>query len=157
MVGTAAKTATRTRATKRRTITLETSTDGALAVREGEEPWTEPEVAEVRADLVADLDRLHREMADLQTTIQHVMRESTDGAGDDQADTGAKAYEREQELTFLAATKETIFQTQYALRRLDLQTFGSCEACGNAIGKARLQAFPRATLCVSCKQREERR
>jgi DnaK suppressor protein len=157
MVGTAAKTATRTRATKRRTITPETPGDGALAVREGEEPWTEPEVAEVRADLVADLDRLTLEMADLQTTIQHVMRESTDGAGDDQADTGAKAYEREQELTFLAVTKETIFQTQYALRRLDLRSFGNCEACGHAIGKARLQAFPRATLCVTCKQREERR
>ena len=25
------------------------------------------------------------------------------------------------------------------------------------IGKARLQAFPRASLCVECKQREERR
>ncbi len=29
--------------------------------------------------------------------------------------------------------------------------------CGQPIGKARLQAFPRATLCVDCKQREERR
>ena len=28
---------------------------------------------------------------------------------------------------------------------------------GKPIGKLRLQAFPRATLCVSCKQLEERR
>ena len=32
-----------------------------------------------------------------------------------------------------------------------------CESCGEPIGKARLQAFPRAVLCVTCKQREERR
>ena len=32
-----------------------------------------------------------------------------------------------------------------------------CESCGNPIGKMRLMAFPRATLCMSCKQREERR
>ena len=32
-----------------------------------------------------------------------------------------------------------------------------CERCGKPIGKLRLQAFPRATLCVSCKQLEERR
>jgi RNA polymerase-binding transcription factor len=32
-----------------------------------------------------------------------------------------------------------------------------CGSCGQPIGKARLQAFPRATLCVACKQREERR
>jgi len=44
-----------------------------------------------------------------------------------------------------------------ALQRLDTGTYGTCENCGNPIGKARLQAFPRATLCVSCKQREERR
>jgi DnaK suppressor protein len=156
-VGTATKTPARPRTTKKRTVATTPASDGVIAVREGEAPWNEAEVDEVRADLVADLDRLTLEVADLQSTIVHVMRESTDGAGDDQADTGAKAYEREQELTFLAATKETIFQTEYALRRIDLRTFGSCESCGNAIGKARLQAFPRATLCVTCKQREERR
>ena len=36
-------------------------------------------------------------------------------------------------------------------------TYGVCERCGKPIGKLRLQAFPRATLCVSCKQLEERR
>ena len=43
------------------------------------------------------------------------------------------------------------------LGRLDAGTYGRCENCGTPIPKARLQAFPRATLCVSCKQREERR
>ena len=36
-------------------------------------------------------------------------------------------------------------------------TYGTCESCGLPIGKMRLEAFPRATLCVDCKQREERR
>ncbi|MDH6191902.1 RNA polymerase-binding protein DksA [Streptomyces sp. CZ24] len=48
-------------------------------------------------------------------------------------------------------------QTEQALVRLDEGTYGTCENCGNAIGKARLQAFPRATLCVDCKQKQERR
>ena len=43
------------------------------------------------------------------------------------------------------------------LERLRTPDFGVCESCGEPIGKARLQAFPRATLCVACKQREERR
>ncbi|MDX6368365.1 MAG: hypothetical protein QOK30_3441, partial [Nocardioidaceae bacterium] len=34
---------------------------------------------------------------------------------------------------------------------------GVCESCGNPVGKMRLQAFPRATLCMECKQRQERR
>ena len=32
-----------------------------------------------------------------------------------------------------------------------------CERCGKPIPKARLKAFPAATLDVACKQREERR
>ena len=36
-------------------------------------------------------------------------------------------------------------------------TYGVCESCGNPIGKMRSMAFPRATLCLTCKQREERR
>lgn len=155
-MGTATKSPARPR-TKKRTVNLTTPADGTLAVREGEDPWSEAEVLEVRADLLGDLDRLTQEVADLEQTIVHVMRESTDGAGDDQADTGAKAYEREQELAFLATTRETIFQTEYALRRIDQGIFGNCENCAGAIGKARLQAFPRATMCVTCKQRQERR
>ena len=48
-------------------------------------------------------------------------------------------------------------QTERALARIDEGTYGTCESCGEPIGKARLQAFPRAVLCVACKQREERR
>ena len=50
-----------------------------------------------------------------------------------------------------------VLQTERALERIDTKTYGRCEDCGNAIGKARLQVFPRATLCMLCKQKEERR
>ena len=44
-----------------------------------------------------------------------------------------------------------------ALARIADGTYGTCESCGNPIGKGRAMAFPRATLCLTCKQREERR
>ena len=78
-------------------------------------------------------------------------------AGDDQADVGAKTYEREHELALTHNARELLAQTEHALARIDEGTYGTCESCGEPIGKARLQAFPRAVLCVSCKQREERR
>ena len=46
---------------------------------------------------------------------------------------------------------------QLTLARIDDGTYGICESCGEPIGKMRLMAFPRATLCMTCKQREERR
>ncbi|HSN07288.1 MAG TPA: TraR/DksA C4-type zinc finger protein [Candidatus Angelobacter sp.] len=53
--------------------------------------------------------------------------------------------------------RELLLQNERALARLEDGTYGICERCGRPIGKLRLQAFPRVTLCVSCKQLEERR
>ena len=129
----------------------------ALVVRPDESPWTAEELAEVRESLSAEVGRISREVETLESSIADVLRDSGDGAGDDQADTGSKAFEREQEMGLLANTRESLFQTQRALGRIDDGSYGTCESCGNAIGKLRLQAFPRATLCVSCKQQQERR
>jgi len=81
---------------------------------------------------------------------------SNDGPGDD-ADAGTKTFEREHEMSLANNSRDLLQQVERALARLDAGTYGRCESCGAAIPKARLQAFPRVTLCVSCKQREERR
>ena len=129
----------------------------AVAVAAGEAPWTDEELAEQRSVLGAELSRIEEEVASLQSALSDVLRDGGDGAGDDQADTGAKAFERDQEMTLLANARDMLFQTRQALVRIDAGTYGTCENCGGPIGKARLQAFPRATLCVTCKQRQERR
>ena len=120
-------------------------------------PWTDEGPAEQRSVLRAELSRIEEEVASLQSALSDVLRDGGDGAGDDQADTGAKAFERDQEMTLLANARDMLFQTRHALDRIEAGTYGTCENCGGPIGKARLQAFPRATLCVTCKQRQERR
>ena len=130
---------------------------GDLAVRPGEDPWTPEEVEEARAGLQAEETRLRDEITSSERALAGLMRDSGDGAGDDQADTGAKNITREHELALAANAREMLTQTEHALERLDAGTYGLCENCRNPIGKARMQAFPRATLCVECKQKQERR
>lgn len=130
---------------------------GELAVRPGEDPWTAEEADEARNELKSEAERLRTEIVSSQEAIAGLMRDSGDGAGDDQADTGTKNITREHELALNANAREMLDQTERALERLDAGTYGRCESCGNPIGKARMQAFPRATLCVECKQRQERR
>lgn len=130
---------------------------GELAVRPGEDPWTSEEVEEARAELMAEVMRLRNEIESSEQSLVGLMRDSGDGAGDDQADTGAKNITREHELALAANAREMLIQTERALEKLDAGTYGLCENCGNPIGKARMQAFPRATLCVECKQKQERR
>jgi DnaK suppressor protein len=129
----------------------------SLPVREGESRWTATEINEIVTELGAEAERLKGELEQADAGLSELLRNSGDGAGDDQADSGSSALEREHELTLVNNTRDLLAQTQHALDRIDAGTYGACESCGRAVGKARLQAFPRATLCVECKQREERR
>jgi RNA polymerase-binding transcription factor len=129
----------------------------ALPVRQGEKRWTEAELAEVRDQLASEAAALRAEIDRAETDIASRLGDAVGDAGDDQADVGAKTFEREHELALTHNARELLAQTERALARIDVGTYGTCESCGDPIGKARLQAFPRATLCVKCKQREERR
>lgn len=130
---------------------------GELAVRPGEDPWTPEEVASARTELTGEITRLRNELEASGLALAGLMRDSGDGAGDDEADTGTKNITREHEMSLAANAQEMLEQTERALARLDAGTYGLCEICGNPIGKARMQAFPRATLCVEDKQKQERR
>ncbi len=132
------------------------SSSASLPFREGERPWAEAEIAEVRWQLTEEAAELQAEINKAESDIADRLGDSVSDAGDDQADAGAKAYEREHELSLTYKARELLTQTERALARIEAGTYGSCESCGEPIGKARLRAFPRATLCVSCKQREAR-
>ncbi|MGH3682550.1 MAG: TraR/DksA family transcriptional regulator [Natronosporangium sp.] len=116
------------------------------------------ETERIRAALAARRDELREEYQLHLAEIAELQRDRlTDSAGDDQADTGSKTFEREQEISLANSILERSTQVERALERLDEGSYGWCERCGNAIPVERLAAFPSATLCVTCKQLEERR
>jgi len=119
--------------------------------------WTLDELAEVRGDLQREIDERRADYDRALADLTRLQQSSNDGAGDDQADAGSKTFEREQELSIANNRRDLLIQMERAMERLDKGTYGRCESCGEPIPKARLQAFPSATLCVRCKQREERR
>jgi DnaK suppressor protein len=121
-------------------------------------PRSAAETEKIREALAARRDELREEYESTLTEIAELQRDRlTDSAGDDQADTGTKTFEREQEITLANNILERVNQVERALERLDEGGYGWCEKCGNAIPVERLAAFPSATLCVTCKQLEERR
>jgi DnaK suppressor protein len=116
------------------------------------------ETEKIRVALSERRDELKAEYEQTMAEIAEAQRDRlTDSAGDDQADTGTKTFEREQEISLANNVRERVAQVERALDRLDDGQYGWCERCGNAIPVERLAAFPSATLCVSCKQLEERR
>ena len=129
----------------------------SLAVKEGEDAWTKADVKEVLTELHSQRDKLVKLIEDAEHDLAGLMRDAGDGAGHDQADMGATSFERDHELTVVNNERDMVAQIDRALARIHDGTYGVCESCGQPIGKMRLMAFPRATLCMSCKQREERR
>jgi DnaK suppressor protein len=51
--------------------------------------------------------------------------------------------------------KKHIAKIDQALRKIDNQSFGSCEDCGIDIGEKRLKANPHALLCIDCQEEQE--
>jgi len=116
------------------------------------------ETKKIETALVERRDELQAEYDTTITEITELQRERlTDSAGADDADTGTKTLEREQEITLANNLLERINQVERAIERVGEGNYGWCEKCGNAIPVERLAAFPSATLCVHCKQLEERR
>ena len=121
------------------------------------ESWTAAELKAMRGNLSKELERLRVDLAKVESEMDSLIKDGGEGAGDDQADAGNKTFEREHEMSLLINARDMVIQTERAIERIDNKSYGVCEVCGNQIGKARLEVFPRATLCMSCKQKEERR
>ncbi|MDR0416622.1 MAG: TraR/DksA family transcriptional regulator [Propionibacteriaceae bacterium] len=128
-----------------------------IPVAPGEEPWTEEELAEVRAELTDEVARLQRKLAAAEAELHELLAEGSDVVGRDPADVGSTNFERDQGMSLAANARELLEQSLLALKLFDEGQYGVCESCGGPIGKGRLQAFPRATMCMACKQRAERR
>ncbi len=63
-----------------------------------------------------------------------------------------------QSFTFRLRGREKTFlqKIDHALERIDAGTFGQCEQCDEAISIKRLEARLETTLCIRCKEDQER-
>jgi DnaK suppressor protein len=63
-----------------------------------------------------------------------------------------------QSFTFRLRGREKVFldKIQKAIDRITEGTFGDCEECGEKISVKRLEARPETTLCIRCKEDQER-
>lgn len=128
-----------------------------LPYREGEEPWTDEELEEVIQDLREEVGKHQRAIEQAEAELKNLLQDSTEGAGRDPADVGSANFERDQEMSLAANARDMLKQSELALRMIANGSYGRCESCGEPIGKGRLSVYPRATMCLSCKQRQERR
>ena len=104
-------------------------------------------LTEVRADF--DVENLTEEsedenLSELSSVDQH------------QADVGTETFEREKDLSILEQIDSELGDVEWALKRLDDGTYGTCEVDGKPIPEDRLEALPAARLCKEHQAEAER-
>ena len=81
---------------------------------------------------------------------------SESGADQHPADMGTETFELEKDLSIQNNVEASLADIDWALKRVEDGTYGTCDACGKRIPKARLEAMPATRFCIKDQQRNER-
>lgn len=110
------------------------------------------------ADMAELCELLKREQAQLNRDLEHLkaqMQTSSEGREGSpfgkREDGATEAFELEKSLAVEKKLADALSEINHALAKCEAGTYGICDACGKAIGPARLEALPQASLCLSCK------
>lgn len=107
--------------------------------------------------------RLHKELVSKRDALRkQLLMEldssvSPDQAGGDLADAALDGSQIEMHSQLAAFESRELEQIEHAIQRLRSGRYGLCEVCSSPIPIARLKALPYATVCITCRQKQERR
>lgn len=118
----------------------------------GEEYMSAPQLAHFRSILEAWKREL---MEEVDRTVHHMQDESANLP--DPNDRATQEEEFSLELRARDRERKLIKKVDESIARIDAGDYGYCDSCGVEIGLKRLEARPTATLCIDCKELEERR
>lgn len=75
----------------------------------------------------------------------------------DPTDRASAEWDRNFMLRIRDRERKLIKKIRQALDRIEDGSYGECESCGEDISEPRLMARPVTTLCIDCKEAQERR
>ena len=118
------------------------------------------DLAEFRERLLAEKARLEADRAEIQDRAARVseaegIAEISTYESEHPADVASETFEREKDLAIGESVENLLAKVKEALRKIELGTYGICDACRRPIKRARLEALPFATLCVECQEKME--
>jgi DnaK suppressor protein len=104
--------------------------------------------------LKEERERLTTELEQLKASAP-LVGETKEGSPYGKKEEGAtEAFELEKRLALERRMIELLSEVEHALSKFEQGTYGICDTCGQPIDTARLEVFPQANLCLSCKARQ---
>ena len=106
---------------------------------------------ELRARLESDKKRLLEELEQLRVAGQPGDERREGSPFGKREEEATESLELERRLALEKQMRDQLDDVETALAKFEKETYGVCEGCGKPIEAARLEALPRAKLCLDCK------
>jgi len=101
--------------------------------------------------------KLERMGEELLSEADKTLSEMTDHNDNypDPTDRASAESDRNFELRIRDRERKLLTKIKEAIERIDNETYGICDDCGEDISVPRLEARPVTTLCIDCKTKQE--
>ena len=116
-------------------------------------PLNDEQLQEFRELLTTEKERL---LEKAMHTLQNEIELSKDDMADE-ADLASALTDQSLSLRLRGRERTLIEKIDLALRRISNREFGTCIVCEDDIEVQRLRARPVTTMCIACKEEQERR
>ena len=108
----------------------------------------------LRGQLEAELKRLNEELEQLKASVPPVDERREGSPFGKREEEATETLELEKRIVLERRIREGMVAVEHALHKFEEGTYGLCDICGQPIDPARLEALPRANLCLNCKAQQ---
>ncbi|HZJ02680.1 MAG TPA: TraR/DksA C4-type zinc finger protein [Thermoleophilia bacterium] len=112
----------------------------------------------INESLESERERLQHEIQEFGEEFSQSMEEATEENMYDQhmADAANPMHNREVDRSLEENAKRMLGKIDRALEKLEEDSYGTCDNCGQEITEGRLEAVPYVNLCIDCERKLER-
>lgn len=114
------------------------------------------EIEKYKELLLAERDEIIKEIVDTDASAKDLISNDYNTVNDS-ADEAASQITQNVLNIVSATSRKTLMAIDAAIRRIEENSFGNCISCGDEINNNRLNAIPWATMCIDCKNKNEKR
>ena len=105
----------------------------------------------LRSRLDSEQKRLILQLEQLKASIRPADERREGSPFGKREEEAAESFELAKRVALEERLRNQLTEVEHALHKFDEGTYGLCDACGQPIDPARLEALPQASLCLSCK------
>ena len=109
------------------------------------------EYGELRVRLESDKKRFLEELEQLRVAAQPGEERREGSPFGKREEEATESLELERRLALEKQMRDQLAEVETALAKFETDSYGLCESCGKPIDIARLEALPRAKMCLDCK------